>query len=265
MTEAQYACVCRILQSMREYADSLAARAPWLGEAQTALRRDRGYGQEPVETPVVYNRSLDEVSMESEPWFILAADNPGIQEQKAHQRRYLVGQSGKLAVFWFSSNLHADFRRATLIINKTPIHTPKTAELRLLARYAGAHAREAAQLIEESQRAMARYACQLLEGLGIPLWISGLGELGPRGIFRPYAEELTAWARHAPEELREKIWLLRHFSMNQFAIEYRQRCEEEAGLAGRADPPQNHEEPVEAVLSRIEAIGRANRRRILGF
>jgi hypothetical protein len=109
MTEAQYACLCRIRQSMREYADSLAARAPWLGEAQTALRRDRGYGDEPVETPVVYNRSLDEISIENDPWFILAADNPGIQEQKAHQRRYLVGQSGKLAVSWFRDHLHADY------------------------------------------------------------------------------------------------------------------------------------------------------------
>ncbi|MCX8014366.1 MAG: hypothetical protein N3A02_08775 [Rectinema sp.] len=255
MTPQQFDCITRICRSMRTYADSLMIHAEWLCESQMALRRDRGYGEDPVETPVVYNLSLDEIAITDKPLFILAADNPGIQEQKAHQRRYLVGQSGKLADSWFRVHLNADFREATLIINKTPIHTPKTAELRLLPRYAGPHAAALKALIEESQRVMARYACSMLECLEIPLWISGLGELGPRGIFRPYAEELMKWAEHAPKPLRDRIWLFRHFSMNQFAIEYRQYSQTHIAA----------EESPAAVLANLEAIGCANRRRILGF
>jgi hypothetical protein len=87
-------------------------------------------------------------------------------------------------------------------------------------RAAGSRSDELADLLVDSQKEMARFAFDLLEILECPLWVSGIGELRPKGIFRPWAEELRALCLGAPVELRERVWLFRHFSMNQFAIEY---------------------------------------------
>ncbi|PKL06973.1 MAG: hypothetical protein CVV53_01650 [Spirochaetae bacterium HGW-Spirochaetae-9] len=252
MTKKQYDEVDAIRREFKDYAASLTARLPWLGGLQEALRISLGYDDYRIETPVVYNEALDDLSLSDKPRFIIVADNPGKNEQKAANRRYLVGQSGKLAQGWFLKELGLDFRTSSLIINKTPIHTPKTAEIGALRRLAaGVSAKRLAELdslLDESQRTMAGFAFRLHACLGGILWISGYGELKPKGLFAAWTEEMTRLYRTASPSLREKVWVFRHFSMNQFAIEYKQ-CKD-AGL----DP-----------LERLALIGTANRRRILGW
>jgi hypothetical protein len=272
MTDTQFARFCDVREKIRLYISSISENAQWILEAQRTVYNARGYYEADLETPVVYNLALEDITAKSEPRFIIVADNPGIQEQKAKNHRYLVGQSGKLAVSWFRENLGIDFRSSTLIINKTPIHTPKTAELRLLVRSAGSRSDELAGLLVDSQREMARFAFDLLEILECPLWVSGIGELRPKGIFRPWAEELRALCLGAPFELRERVWLFRHFSMNQFAIEYAN-----ARRAMMVDPkeaqntqkaslvPNPGVSDPGATYAMLAEIGRRNRTTILGF
>ncbi len=57
-----------------------------------------------VETPIVYNNALDDVTAGDDIRLILVADNPGRREQAAENRRYLVGPSGKIAEKFFRDN-----------------------------------------------------------------------------------------------------------------------------------------------------------------
>jgi len=232
--------------------DHWISRSPWLGELQDELRVELGYGDYRIETPIVYNRALDDIDEMAEPAFVLVADNPGKNEQLSKNRRYLVGQSGKLAEGWFRRELGVDFRKSVVLVNKTPIHTPKTAELRKLLALAGRKSPELrsklAVLLDESQRWMAGLALDLQAALGVPLWVSGYGELRPHGLFAPWAAALSEEYLRAPGELRDGVLLFRHFSMNQFAVEIKQK-----------------RDPAERLSDELERIGSANRKRILGW
>lgn len=208
---------------------------PYLLEAQERLRAKQGYDDYRVETSIVYNRALDDISPDDEIKVILVADNPGKKEQLAVNNRYLVGQSGKLAEGWFRRELGIDFRREVLILNKTPVHTPKTAELDILAKSSGLHRHRLEALLAGSQAAMADLAWRLYVALcgtgssgtlskGPVLWISGVGELRKGGLFEIYRDELfRRLARSSPEE-RRGVWAFNHFSMNQFAIEIKRKA-----------------------------------------
>lgn len=248
MTKEQFIEFCRIRDEFKTYVDELSARAtPWLLPLQEQLRRLQGYSDYSVETPIVYNRALNDVKAGDHIRFIIVADNPGKNEQLGKNQRYLVGQSGKLARSWFKAELGLDFENQAVIINKTPIHTPKTAELRLLRKLAGQRLTELDALLVESQRRMADFAFRLHLCFDCHVWISGYGELSGRGLFTPWAEALSGYYENTPSSIRQKVLVFRHFSMNQFAIEYKSN---QTGLT---------------VMEKLEAIGQANRQRILGW
>jgi hypothetical protein len=171
---------------------------------------------------------------------ILVADNPGYREQMAINQQYLVGPSGKLAERFFRDSLGIDFRANVVVLNKTPIHTARTAELRELAR-SGGPAISAA--IAHSQRDMATLIASMsLALIEAPVWIIGYSEMKKGGIFEVFTETL----RSVPG-LSERVLFFRHFSMNQFAIDLKQNA-----ISG---------EPVTETLGRM---GAAYRKRILG-
>lgn len=261
MRPSSYKVLSRFRDDFRNYTESLTHRSPWLGELQEKLRIQSGYMDYAIETPIVYNTALDELDATAEPRFIILADNPGKNEQKASQQRYLVGQSGRLARGWFERELGLDFETSTLIINKTPIHTPKTAELaklRALAHDASPSiGRDFDTLFEESQRTMARLAFELHTGLGCVLWISGYGELKKKGIFAAWMDEMEKQYSSAPQSLKSKVWVFRHFSMNQFSIEY-----STSDLVKDSRPNAGDSDKV---MSRLQNIGTANRQRLLGW
>ena len=251
MTNEQYLEFERIRADFRNHVATLMTKAPWLKALQDELRSSLGYSDYAIETPIVYNESLDDIGPDAQPSYVIVADNPGKNEQKAAQRRYLVGQSGKLAQGWFSRELKTDFRSSCVIINKTPIHSPKTAELAKLVKIAGTHSEslkdQLQALLEESQRTMASIAFRLHHCLGCVLWITGYGELRKGKLFSPWAEEIRNLYQDATPIMKNRIWVFRHFSMNQFAIEYSRH------------PTQ------ENATSKLEAIGQSRRQEILGF
>ncbi len=253
-----YAVLDSIRKEFRGLVDAWTAANPYLLEAQERVRVQRGYVDYLVETPVVYNRALDELGPDSEIKIILVADNPGKKEQLAANNRYLVGQSGKLAEGWLELELGLDFRKEVLILNKTPVHTPKTAELALLAKASGIHAQRLSALLAGSQAAMAdlawRLYCALREtGTGsradLPaLWISGVGELRRGGLFEIYRDELVRRMAKAKPGLLSGVWAFNHFSMNQFAIEMKKKARPGAAMDGE-----------------LARIGRENRIRVFGL
>ena len=268
MTKVQFEVYRQICGEFKAYVEELIRSMPWLPDAQEGLRQLKGYEDYRIELPVVYNLALDDIKPEDEIQFIFVADNPGKNEQKASNQRYLVGQAGKLAEGWFRKELNIDFRKAGIIINKTPIHTPKTAELRLLAAQCGEHKADFLDKLKESERIMASLAFRLHTALDSVLWVSGYGELAKGKLFAPWAEELTRLYtapsmpsdlsvtsdQSVPSAMRDKVWVFRHFSMNQFAIEYRAECQREVAAQSGLDPYEV-----------LHKLGVANRRQILGW
>ena len=196
-----------------------------------------------IETSVVYNSALDDVTNSGEIKLILVGDNPGRREQAAENRRYLVGPSGKIAENFFRANpaMGIDFRKNVIILNKTPVHTPRTIELRELCRLGG---KPLAEALDESQKTMAALLLEFQRALNVPAWIVGYSEMKKGGIFEVYTETLK---NLYDMETRKQLFFFRHFSMNQFTIDLKKQS-----LPG---------EPVAKTLNRT---GAAYRERILG-
>jgi hypothetical protein len=87
----------------KAYIDQLSRALPELQSYQQSLVDGRPGPAYTVETPVLYNFALDELTQKDDIRLILVADNPGRREQAAENRRYLVGPSGKIAAR-FSAN-----------------------------------------------------------------------------------------------------------------------------------------------------------------
>jgi hypothetical protein len=246
MDKATWRAFSAARRQFKELAGQLSRDLPELGALQQELVNRRAGPSYPVETPVVYNGALDEVCPGDEIKLILVADNPGRREQAAENRRYLVGPSGKLAEKFFRENpaLGIDFRKNVIILNKTPIHTPRTVELRELA----AAAETAAAAIAGSQRAMAALVVRFHRALNpVPVWITGYSEMRRGGVFEVFTETLGKHYRRR-DAPGEALFLFRHFSMNQFTIDLRRQT-----LAG------------ESAEETLERTGRAYRKRILGW
>jgi hypothetical protein len=210
----------------------------------------------PLETGVVYNKALDDITQENDIRLIVIGDNPGKDEQLARNNRYLVGQSGKIAEGFFRRNpqLGTDFRKNVIILNKTPVHTAKTNHLRSLCKNGG---KEVEQLILDSQLWMAQKTAELHQSLcsaaankketdsnneqyaaALPeLWLVGYAELKGKGIFLPYRDELKRMyeTKNTPNNNTtastnsnstnqimsawNSVFVYQHFSMNRFLID----------------------------------------------
>jgi hypothetical protein len=235
----------------REAVAQVKRSLPNIGGFQQELVNARSAGKSggaayTVETPVLYNAALDDVDNSGDIRLILVADNPGRREQAAENRRYLVGPSGKIAERFFREHpaLGIDFRKNAIILNKTPVHTPRTAELRELCRLGGAAITDA---IARSQRTMARLLLEFHKALApVPVWIIGYSEMKKGGIFEAYTEEIQSL--YDAGKYRNDMFLFRHFSMNQFTIDINQQAEKK-----------------ETLDQTLERIGTAYRRRILGW
>jgi hypothetical protein len=234
---------CRARERFREFTESLDRELPGLRALQQSLADSRSGPAYTVETPVLYNSRLDEVGPKDRINLILVADNPGRREQAAENRRYLAGPSGKIARRFFQEHpeLGIDFDHTVIILNKTPIHSPRTQELRELCRLGGP---ALASALDASQRVMAELLLEFHRSLAAPVWITGYSEMRRRGIFEAYTAALAEL--YAGEALREGVFLYRHFSMNQFTIDLKQQREAGEGSAAA-----------------LERMGRAYRQRIL--
>lgn len=185
----------------------------------------------PVENPVVYNTALDSITQDSQIKKIVIGDNPGKNEQLSCNKKYLVGQAGKIAQSFFQNHpeFETDFRENVIILNKTPVHSAKTAHLKQIEKEASA---ELAQKIRESEIWLAEKTAELHQNLcrlspdknSLPeLWLVGYGELRQNGIFAAYRETLKkSYLENQKADARlywDKVFVFQHFSMNRFSID----------------------------------------------
>jgi hypothetical protein len=258
MTKTAWRVFSAVREHYREETEKLRRSLPKLRALQQELVNRRSGPVYTVETPVVYNSALDDVGPRDDIKLILVADNPGRREQAAENRRYLTGPSGKIADKFFRDHpeLEIDFRKNVIILNKTPLHTPRTGDLRELCRLGDAAGTRAGAFSEQaarSQEIMARLLLDFHLALApVPVWITGYSEMKKRGVFEAYTETLkNLYGPESPRAVaarREELYFFRHFSMNQFTIDLSRQAL-----------------PGEAAQASLGRIGRAYRRRILGW
>lgn len=192
-----------------------------------------------LQTPIVYNTALDEITQNDEIKLIVIGDNPGKDEQLAKNQKYLVGQAGKLGNSFFKNHdeLGIDFRKNVIILNKTPIHSAKTNQLKKFATFGG---KEIENLIKETQIWMAQETAKLHQKLlqnsenkDFPqLWLVGYSELKEKGIFTEYKNELKRQYQTSEEAKNAwaNVFVYQHFSMNRFSIDLKEFSTENKNL-----------------------------------
>ena len=215
MTEKQWKDFSKFKNELKNKIAEWIAAAPELQELQKFAAEEAKTPLYPFELPLVYNLALDDFTPEDEIKLIVIGDNPGKDEQLAKNSRYLVGQAGKIAEGYFRKNpeLGIDFRRNVIILNKTPVHSAKTAQLKTIIKKGGP---KIAKLLEESQIWMARKTAELHVSLNTELWLVGYSELKAKGIFSSYRETLK---KSCPPEAWNRVYVFQHFSMNRFTID----------------------------------------------
>lgn len=192
-----------------------------------------------LQTPIVYNTALDEIIQNDEIKLIVIGDNPGKDEQLTKNQKYLVGHAGKLGNSFFKNHdeLGIDFRKNVIILNKTPIHSAKTNQLKKFATFGG---KEIENLIKETQIWMAQETAKLHQNLlkgsenkDYPqLWLVGYSELKEKGIFTDYKNELKRQYKTSEEAKNawDNVFVYQHFSMNRFSIDLKEFSTENKNL-----------------------------------
>lgn len=178
-----------------------------------------------IENPIVYNRALDEISNDSEIKLIICADNPGKNEQLSQNQKYLIGQAGKLTEGFFRNNkeFKIDFRKNAVILNKTPVHSAKTAELKFIYKNSSD---EIKNLLDETQIWMAKKTAELSDTLNCPIFLAGYSELKKGGIFTIYKNELKNSIKNM-----NSVLVFQHFSMNRFSIDFKNFMQKNPNLS----------------------------------
>lgn len=246
MNTGAYTAFCECRNRFKKITEDVQNELPELQELQQRLIAERSGPRYDVETPVVYNEALDDVDAGADIRLVLVGDNPGRREQAA--RRYLVGPSGKIAESFFKNekSLSIDFRKNVIILNKTPAHTPRTADLKELRGMGGEKIR---RVIDDSQAKMAHLLADFYNALHVPIWICGYSEMKKNGIFERYTSVLRSLLESGALD-KNAVFLYRHFSMNQFTIDLRQKLGAEESRLCAAET--------------LRRIGTDYRKRILG-
>lgn len=224
MTKNQWEAFCTYKNQLKKYCDENLKFSAELKKLQIDAVGAQSIDYE-IETPVVYNTAYDELTEQDEIKLILIGDNPGKNEQLKKNCRYLVGQSGKIGDKFFTTNpeLEINFRKNVIIMNKTPVHTARTTQLKYLAKNGSDEIR---RLIDDSQKLMAKMAVELhqtlieerAENSKIPqLWLIGYSEMKNSGIFNSYKNDFKAGYRS--EDFWNQVFVYQHFSMNRFTVD----------------------------------------------
>lgn len=225
MTNQQFKIFSDFRDDFRSYCEKLNSQYGDLLSPLQVVARLKDTPDYPLETPVVYNTALDEITEQSEIRLIVIGDNPGKDEQRSSNRKYLVGQSGKIAAGFFAKNaeFQTDFRKNVIILNKTPVHTAKTNHIKYLLKNGG---EEIKKVISESQLYMAEKTARLHAdlcraagegGIAPELWLVGYAELKNKGLFLEYRDALKN--AYGEDCAWDKVFVFQHFSMNRFSID----------------------------------------------
>lgn len=218
MTKDQWEAFCDFRLQFKAKVQEWNARLPNLSELEKSAADFYKTPAYSFETPIVYNTDLDKVTAQDEIKLIVIGDNPGKDEQLSINQRYLVGQAGKIAEGYFrrNSELGVDFRRNVIILNKTPIHSAKTNQLKKMLQLGG---KDFQALLDETQIWMATQTAILHQKLSASteLWLVGYSELKSKGIFELYRNQLKSSYQNSAAW--DKVYVFQHFSMNRFSID----------------------------------------------
>lgn len=238
MTQEQWQIFCDFKKDFKQVIDEWSVYSEKLMVLQKEAALAAKNPLYSFETPLVYNKSLDEITQSDEIKLIVIGDNPGKDEQLKKNNRYLVGQAGKIAQGYFEKNaeLGIDFRKNVIILNKTPVHSAKTSQLKFIEKSGGP---EIAGLLEKTQIWMAERTARLHIDLNqnvskaerpVELWLVGYSELKEKGIFEKYKTCLkSAYEKLSPESW-DKVYVFQHFSMNRFSIDLKDHFKEKESL-----------------------------------
>lgn len=238
MTEKQWLAIQTFRNEFKAQVEKWSENKTLLQNLQKVAADKDGVPPYNLELPVVYNKKLDELTQDDDIRLIVIGDNPGKDEQLFKNSSYLVGQAGKIAEGYFKKNpeLGIDFRKNVIILNKTPIHSAKTAELKKIAKDGG---NQILNLLVESQEWMAKKTAELLHALLVhsdgqkcELWLVGYSEVKPKGIFAQYREELKKSCLEQGDGTWNQVFVYQHFSMNRFTIDLRERIQDGSIKAG---------------------------------
>lgn len=233
MNNKQWEIFCNFKQALKNQVELWTLAAPELLELQKKAAVMAKTPEYSFETPVVYNRDLDKITKEDDIHLIVIGDNPGKDEQLEKNNRYLVGQAGKIADGFFKRNpeLQTDFRKNVIILNKTPIHSAKTNQLKTMEKLGG---EKISNLINETQIWMAQETANLHINLckaadntdfsvAPEIWLVGYSELKNKGLFQLYRNQLKqSYANNLDQW--QKVFVFQHFSMNRFTIDLGEFC-----------------------------------------
>lgn len=234
MTDNQWKIFCDFKNDLKKMVTKWQEQFPNLKDLQKQAAIIAKTPDYPFETPIVYNLALEEISKNDEIKLIVIGDNPGKDEQLAKNNKYLVGQAGKIAEGFFNrnENLGINFRKNVIILNKTPIHSAKTSQLKTIARLGG---EKISEFIKESQIWMAKRTAQLhiemnnqiLQENQTELWLVGYSELKEKGLFLNYRDELKKYysVDDKSKSNWQKVFVFQHFSMNRFTIDLKNYIE----------------------------------------
>lgn len=156
--------------------------------------------------------------------WIICSDNPGVEEAKSGRFLAPTGRSGKEARKAIAqAGLHWD--EQVIVLNKSIIHTPKTVDLKALP----------AEAVRATEQSLAQVILDLLTQTDAKLWIVGFGgcdakepgwprklpgkERYPASCITPH---FYAALRDGGARFKERIFISKHFSHGQFAIEMKQ-------------------------------------------
>ena len=248
MNNNQWKAFCEFRNALKQKILEWNALVPDLRDLQKKAAELAGTPDYPFENSIVYNTDLDKLTAEDDIKLIVIGDNPGKDEQLTKNQRYLCGQAGKLGEGFFKKHpeLETDFRRNVIILNKTPVHSAKTLQLKKIMELGG---KSAADLILESQLWMAEQTAKLHQELnGTQLWLVGYSELKEKGIFSSYRDTLKTTCT---PQAWERVYVFQHFSMNRFTID----------LADFIKAGKKEKAPLEA---NIHELGILHRKELFG-
>ncbi|WP_147613377.1 hypothetical protein [Treponema pectinovorum] len=225
MTDKQFLIFDTFRNQLKNYCHTLNERfaEELIPLQKAAAQKDTPFY--PIQTPVVYNTALDEITRQTEIKKIVIGDNPGKNEQLLQNQKYLVGQAGKIATSFFNKNpeFNTDFRKNVIILNKTPFHSAKTNHLNFILKNASQTLKEAIQnsivwMAQETAKLHQEFCKYGEQNSTVELWLVGYAELKNKGIFISYRDSLKQVYLHE-KEFWDKVFVFQHFSMNRFSID----------------------------------------------
>jgi hypothetical protein len=101
---------------------------------------------------------------------------------------------------------------------------------------------------------MASLLADFYAALRVPVWICGYSEMRRRGVFERYTAALRELVLTGKLD-RDSVFLYRHFSMNQFTIDLRQKSIPCASVSGAS---------AQGPAETLRRIGGGYREKILG-